>query len=72
MKEETFQAEGKVLCALPNAFFKVRLENGTEMICHVSGKIRRYFINILPGDKVTVVLSKYDLSKGRITHRTKG
>ncbi len=72
MKEGTFEVEGKVLCALPNAMFSIELETGSTIICHVSGKIRRYFINILPGDKVTVVLSKYDLTKGRITYRAKG
>jgi len=72
MKEDVIEAEGKVLVALPNAMFKVLLENGTEIMCHVSGKIRKHFINILPGDKVTVVISPYDLTKGRITYRTKG
>ena len=72
MKEGTFEVDGTVLAALPNAMFKVKLENGAEIMCHVSGKIRKNFINILPGDKVTVVLSKYDLSKGRITYRAKG
>jgi len=72
MKEDVIEAEGEVLAALPNAMFKVRLEGGAEIMCHVSGKIRKNFINILPGDKVTVVISPYDLAKGRITYRTKG
>lgn len=72
MKEESIEVEGEVLAALPNAMFRVKLENDTEIICHVSGKIRKNFIRILPGDKVTVTLSPYDLSKGRITYRMKG
>ena len=72
MKEEVIEAEGTVITPLPNAMFKVRLESGAEIICHVSGKIRKNFISILPGDKVNVVISPYDLSKGRITYRTKG
>lgn len=71
-KEEVIEEEGEVLVALPNAMFKVKLDSGPTIMCHVSGKIRKYFINILPGDKVTVVISPYDLSKGRITFRTKG
>jgi len=61
-----------VLVALPNAMFRVRLENDSEIICHVSGKIRKNFIRILPGDKVLVEMSTYDLEKGRIIYRTKG
>ena len=72
MKEACVEAEGEVLTALPNAMFLVKLENGLEIICHVSGKIRKNFINILPGDKVKVEITKYDLAKGRITYRTKG
>lgn len=70
-KEEMIETEGEVIEALKNANFKVRLENGMEIICHPSGKIRKNFINILQGDKVRVVISPYDLSKGRITYRLK-
>ncbi len=63
--------EGTVLETLPNAMFKVELENGHQLIAHVSGKIRMHFIRILPGDKVTVELSPYDLTRGRITYRFK-
>jgi translation initiation factor IF-1 len=62
---------GQVLEALPNAMFRVELENGHEIVCHVSGKIRMNYIRILPGDKVAVELSPYDLTKGRITYRYK-
>jgi len=72
MKEETIETEGEVLASLPNATFKVMLDNGKTITCHVSGKIRKNFITILPGDLVTVVLSPYDLDKGRITYRYKG
>lgn len=72
MKEDVIEVEGEVLVALPNAMFKVQLENGIEIMCHVSGKIRKNYINILPGDKVNVVMSPYDLTKGRIVFRTKG
>lgn len=72
MKEDYFEIEGNVLVALPNAMFKVKLDNGIEIVCHISGKIRKNFINILPGDRVTVEISKYDITKGRITYRTKG
>ena len=68
-KEESFEAQGKVVTALPNTQFKVRLENGHEIIAHISGKMRKHFIRILPGDIVTLVLSPYDLTKGRITYR---
>ena len=61
----------KVLEALPNAMFKVELENGHKILAHISGKLRMHFIKILPGDKVTVEISPYDLSKGRITWRAK-
>jgi translation initiation factor IF-1 len=62
---------GDVIEALPNAMFRVRLENEHEITCHVSGKIRMNYIRILPGDKVTVEMSPYDLTKGRITYRFK-
>jgi len=62
---------GEVAEALPNAMFRVLLENGHEIVCHVSGKIRMNYIRILPGDKVAVELSPYDLTKGRITYRYK-
>lgn len=70
-KEEAIVVEGTVLETLPNAMFKVELENGHKMLAHVSGKMRMYFIKILPGDKVTVELSPYDLTRGRITYRAK-
>lgn len=70
-KEEVIEVEGKVLETLPNAMFKVELENEHTILAHVSGKIRMNFIRILPGDKVTVELSPYDLTKGRITYRYK-
>lgn len=70
-KEEGIEVEGTVIEAFPNAKFKVGLENGHEVLAHVSGKIRRHFIRILPGDKVTVELSPYDLKRGRITYRFK-
>ena len=71
-KEDVIETTGKVISALPNATFKVELENGAEIICHISGKIRKHFINILPGDLVDVVISPYDMTKGRIVYRTKG
>lgn len=70
-KEEPIQMTGEVAEALPNAMFRVQLENGHEIVCHVSGKIRMNYIRILPGDKVAVELSPYDLTKGRITYRYK-
>ena len=70
-KEEPIEMKGEVLEALPNAMFRVELENGHEIICHVSGKIRMNYIRILPGDKVSVEMSPYDLTKGRITYRYK-
>ena len=70
-KEDVIEMEGKVLETLPNTLFKVELENGHQLIAHVSGKIRMNFIRILPGDKVTVELSPYDLTRGRITYRHK-
>lgn len=70
-KEDVIEVEGKVIEPLPNAMFKVELENGHQILAHVSGKIRMHFIRILPGDKVTVELSPYDLTRGRITYRYK-
>lgn len=70
-KEEVIEVEGTVVEPLPNAMFKVELENGHQILAHVSGKIRMHFIRILPGDKVTVELSPYDLTRGRITYRFK-
>ena len=70
-KEDVIEVEGKVLEALPNAMFKVQLENGHEVLSHVSGKLRMNYIKILPGDKVTIEMSPYDLSKGRIIWRDK-
>lgn len=70
-KEEGITVEGTVIEALPNAMFRVELENGHKVLAHVSGKMRMHFIKILPGDKVMVELSPYDLSRGRITYRFK-
>ncbi len=70
-KDTVIEVEGKVVETLPNAMFRVELENGHEILAHVSGKIRMHYIRILPGDKVTVEMSPYDLSKGRITYRFK-
>ena len=70
-KEEPIKVEGKVLETLPNAMFKVELENKHQVLAHISGKMRMHFIKILPGDKVTVELSPYDLSRGRIIYRYK-
>ncbi|MBC8473635.1 MAG: translation initiation factor IF-1 [Candidatus Omnitrophica bacterium] len=70
-KEEAIEVEGKVLESLPNAMFKVELENGHKVLAHVSGKMRMHFIKILPGDKVKMELSPYDLTRGRITYRSK-
>ncbi len=70
-KEEGITVEGTVVEALPNAMFRVELENGHKVLAHVSGKMRMHFIRILPGDKVTVELSPYDLTRGRITYRYK-
>jgi len=70
-KEELIETEGKILEALPNAMFKVQLENGHVVLAHVSGKMRMNFIRILPGDKVKLELSPYDLTRGRITFRVK-
>jgi translation initiation factor IF-1 len=68
-KEEAIQVQGKVVAALANTQFRVRLENGHEIVAHIAGKIRKNFIRILPGDTVTVAISPYDLHKGRITYR---
>ncbi|ARJ71913.1 translation initiation factor IF-1 [Latilactobacillus sakei] len=70
-KDDVIEIEGKVTDTLPNAMFKVELENGAVILAHVSGKIRKNYIKILPGDRVTVELSPYDLTKGRITYRFK-
>jgi translation initiation factor IF-1 len=70
-KEEAIQVEGKVLETLPNAMFRVELPNGHKVLAHVSGKMRMHFIKILPGDSVTIELSPYDLTRGRIIYRTK-
>ena len=66
-KQDVIELGGKVLEALPNAMFKVELENGHQILAHISGKMRMHYIKILPGDKVTVELSVYDLNRGRIT-----
>ncbi|HBG45638.1 MAG TPA: translation initiation factor IF-1 [Deltaproteobacteria bacterium] len=70
-KEEAILVEGTVIETLPNAMFRVELENKHKVLAHVSGKMRMHFIKILPGDKVTVELSPYDLTRGRITYRAK-
>ena len=70
-KEEAIEVEGTVKEPLPNAMFKVELDNGHVVLAHISGKMRKYYIRILPGDRVTVELSPYDLSRGRITYRAK-
>lgn len=70
-KEEAIEVEGKVIEPLPNAMFRVELENGHRVLAHISGKMRMHFIKILPGDRVTVELSPYDLTRGRIVYRTK-
>lgn len=70
-KKDIIEVEGTVTDALPNAIFKVELENGHEILAHISGKLRMNFIKILPGDKVIVELSPYDLTRGRITWRKK-
>ena len=70
-KQDVIEVEGQVLEALPNAMFQVELANGHKVLAHVSGKIRMNFIRILPGDKVTIELTPYDLTRGRITYRFK-
>ena len=70
-KADVIEIEGTVVEKLPNAMFQVRLDNGHEVLAHISGKLRMNFIKILPGDKVTIELSPYDLTRGRITWRDK-
>jgi len=70
MAKDVIRMEGKVTEALPNAIFRVELENGHKVMAHVSGRMRMHFIRILPGDRVTIELSPYDLTKGRIVYRT--
>ena len=70
-KEETIQMQGEILETLPNAMFRVKLENGHVVLGHISGKMRMHYIRILPGDRVVVELSPYDLNRGRITYRYK-
>jgi len=70
-KEDNIEVQGSIVETLPNAMFRVELENGQIILAYVSGKMRMHFIKILPGDKVTVELSPYDLTKGRITYRFK-
>lgn len=70
-KDDVIELQGTVLEALPNAMFQVELENGHKVLAHISGKLRMNFIRILPGDKVTIELSPYDLTRGRITWRAK-
>ena len=70
-KEELLEMRGKVVELLPNAMFRVELENGHRVLAHISGKMRMHFIKILPGDRVTVELSPYDLTRGRIIYRAK-
>ena len=69
--KDTIEVEGKVLEALPNAMFRVELDTGHKILAHISGKLRLHFIRILPGDRVTVELSPYDLTRGRIVYRLK-
>ncbi|BAM06609.1 translation initiation factor IF-1 [Leptospirillum ferrooxidans] len=70
-KEDIIEVQGSVLETLPNAMFRVELENGHKVLAHISGKMRMHYIKILPGDKVTIELSPYDLTRGRITYRFK-
>ena len=70
-KEEAIEVEGKVIEPLPNAMFRVELDNGHKILAHISGKMRMHYIRILPGDRVVVELSPYDLTRGRITYRYK-
>ena len=70
-KQDAIEVEGRIIEALPNAMFQVELENGHVILAHISGKIRMNFIKILPGDRVTVELTPYDLNRGRITYRFK-
>ena len=70
-KKDVIQVEGTVVEPLPNAMFRIELENGHRVLCHVSGKMRMHFIKILPGDRVTIELTPYDLTRGRIIYRFK-
>ena len=70
-EKDVIELEGEVIEALPNALFKVKVETGQVILAHISGKIRKHFIRILPGDRVRVELSPYDLTRGRITYRMK-
>jgi translation initiation factor IF-1 len=70
-KQSSLKVDGVILEALPNATFRVELENGHELLAHISGKMRMHYIKILPGDRVSLEMSPYDLSKGRITYRYK-
>ena len=70
-KDDSIEIQGSVLETLPNAMFRVQLDNGHKILAHISGKMRMHFIRILPGDKVTVEMSPYDLTRGRITYRFK-
>ena len=69
--EDSIEVQGTIIETLPNAMFKVELENGYRVLAHISGKMRMHYIKILPGDKVTVKLSPYDLTRGRITYRSR-
>ena len=71
-KQSSIEQDGTILEALSNAMFRVQLENGHEVLAHISGKMRMHYIKILPGDRVTVELSPYDLTRGRVTFRAKG
>ena len=71
MSKDVIEIEGTIIESMPNAMFRVKLENGHEILAHISGKIRKNFIRILPGDKVRVEMTPYDLSRGRITFRLK-
>ena len=71
MAKDVIEIEGTILDSMPNAMFRVKLENGHEILAHISGKIRKNFIRILPGDRVKVEMTPYDLTKGRITFRLK-
>jgi translation initiation factor IF-1 len=70
-KKERIEVEGKVIICLPNTMFRVELANGHQVLAHISGKMRKHYIKILPGDRVLVELSPYDLSRGRVTYRLK-
>ncbi|MGA8848726.1 MAG: translation initiation factor IF-1 [Dehalococcoidia bacterium] len=70
-KKERIEVEGKVITVLPNTMFRVELANGHQVLAHISGKMRKHYIKILPGDRVLVELSPYDLNRGRVTYRLK-